>query len=187
MTIKNPNAPTGGRPPAKPILRAEIEEAQRHTKSNSQAAKYLNVPYKRYKQYAELYGLFAGHLNVRGVGIDKGFGKKPTSIPLRDILSGKHPTYSLSKLKNRLDGNRSHMQLDNLELRCYNCMFLTTGAPSVVYRGYMERSLRADLPPYTRHYDTDPIPADAIDPSDDLPTSDVTLTPEELEALYNPD
>lgn len=174
----------------KPILRSEIEEAQLHTKSNHQAARWLNVSYPRYKKYAQLYGIFERHLNVTGLGIDKGFAKHPTSIPLRDILAGKHPTYSRRKLKNRLiarkklvevcnicqfqerritdqkvplmlsfkDNNPKHMALDNLELLCYNCMFLTQGAPNVVYRHSLESSLagtyigRVELPITTADY-----------------------------------
>lgn len=213
MTISNPHHNKGGRPPAVPILRAEIEEAQRHTNSNAAAARYLNVSYKRYKQYAELYGLFERHLNVRGIGIEKGFSKRPTSIPLRDILAGKHPTYSLSKLKNRLiarkkiveectlcgfheqritdkkvplmltfkDGNRSNFQLDNLILLCYNCLFLTTGAPSVVNRGTIKRSLTH---PDTIHkYKAlEPTTADHYDTLHDI---DLTLDPDELHLLLN--
>lgn len=165
----------GGRAPT-PILRSEIEEAQRHTNSNAAAARYLNVTYERYRKYAKLYGLFDQHLNMEGWGIDKGWSKKPTSIPLTDILAGKHPDYSLAKLKNRLiarkkiveecslcgfnerritdqrvplmltfkDGKmRQNFSLENLQLLCYNCMFLTTGAPSVVYRGQITRSYTA--------------------------------------------
>ena len=29
---------------------------------------------------------------------------------------------------------------DNLQLLCYNCLFLTTGAPTVAHRGYIEKS-----------------------------------------------
>lgn len=143
-----------------PILRHQIEDAQRHTKSNMAAARYLGVSYPRYRQYAQLYGLFEQHLNVKGIGVDKGFSKRPTTIPLREILEGKHPTYSRPKLKNRLiargllphhcqlcgfdeqrvtdkqvplilqfkDGDPTHMQLENLHLLCYNCMFLTEGS-----------------------------------------------------------
>jgi len=195
-----------------PILRSAIEEAQRHTNSNAAAARYLNVPYGRYKQYAQLYGLFERHLNLTGKGVDKGFSKRPTSIPLREILEGKHPTYSISKLKNRLvargklhevcslcgfqerrvtdnkvplmlsfkDGDRTHMALDNLEVLCYNCMFLTTGAPSAVYRKGIKKTLMG-LPARTQ---IDPIPADARDREDD-PMDSIALTDEERAQLLN--
>lgn len=174
--IENPNAPernTHHR--ARIILRSEIEEAQRHTNSNAAAARWLNISYKVYRKYARLYNLFDRHLNISGVGVEKGFSKRPTSIPLRDILAGKHPNYSLAKLRNRLiarnkiteecglcgfnerritdnrvpvmltfkDGDRTNFSLSNLELRCYNCMFLTTGAPTVVNKRHIHKSFAA--------------------------------------------
>lgn len=197
MSIPNPNAKKGGKE-HKPILRSQIEEAQRHTNSNKGAARWLGVSYKSYKKYAQLYGIFERHMNEAGWGIEKGFSKRPTSIPLKEILEGKHPKYSLSKLKNRLiarkkiieqcslcgfherritdnkvplmmsfkDGNRTNFQLDNLQLLCYNCMFLTTGAPSAVYRGTLEKSLSK---PETiqRSYAVEPTTADAYDPIED--------------------
>lgn len=173
-----------------PILRHHIEEAQRHTKSNHAAARWLGVSYPRYRQYAKLYGLFDRHTNMKGTGIDKGFSKRASTIPLRDILAGKHPTYSRRKLKNRLiarkklinqcslcgfqearvtdgqvplilhfkDGDTTHMALDNLSLLCYNCMFLTQGAPSVVYRTQLDKVMHGksvrlnDLPITTSDY-----------------------------------
>ncbi len=197
-----------------PILRAQIEEAQRHTKSNKQAAKYLGVSYPRYKRYAELYGLFESHKNVEGVGIDKGFSKRPTSIPLREILAGNHPTYSRRKLKNRLlarghlknqcslcgfqeariqdgqvplmlsfkDGNTKHFALENLELLCYNCMFLTQGAPSAVYRQSIEKTL--DGKPI-KGQEILPTMADTYDPDDLTLYTLPVLSEEEKQALLD--
>lgn len=210
------NTPRGGK--SQPVLRSEILEAQKHTNSNSAAARWLNISYKRYKKYAELYGLFEGHLNPAGFGIDKGLSKHPTAIPLKDILEGKHPDYSLAKLKNRLiarkklteecaccgfnerrvtdgrvplmmhfkDGNHKNFTLENLELYCYNCMFLTTGAPSVVYRREIERSFTA---PQTipKIHKTPMTVADHYDPADtdDLSTLSIELTEAERQALYD--
>lgn len=202
-----------GRPPAPPILRKDIEAAQLQTNSNAAAARWLGVTYARYKQYAELYGIFERHLNPKGVGVDKGYSKNVKSIPLREILAGNHPDYSLSKLKNRLiargkltetcalcgfnerrvtdkkvplmmsfkDGNRKNMGLENLELLCYNCMFLTTGAPSAVYREGIERTLRG-LP---AHIAVEPTTADQYDPEDRDIQWDVTLSDEERTQLLN--
>lgn len=212
MSIALPNDTKRGPTPLPPILRAEIEEAQRHTNSNMAAARYLNVSYKRYRKYAKLYGIFDQHLNVSGVGIDKGWSKKPTSIPLRDILAGKHPDYNLARLKNRLiarkklpkqcalcgfheeritdqqsplmlrfkDGNRKNFSLENLELYCYNCMFLTTGAPTVVYREQITRSF--ENPDSIRKANTiPPKVSDSYDPEDEQPSS--LLTEEERLAI----
>lgn len=214
--IENPNPPKISKSSKNPtiILRSQIEEAQRHTNSNNAAARWLNVSYTMYKKYAKLYDLFDRHLNERGLGIEKGFAKRPSSIPLRDILAGKHPNYSLAKLKNRLiargkleeqcslcgfnehritdgrvplmltfkDDDRTNFSLSNLELRCYNCMFLTAGAPTVVNKvQHIEQSFtnpqripKASTVPMTT--------ADAYDLHDDI---DIHLTEEEKQALLD--
>jgi hypothetical protein len=78
---------------------------------------------------------------------------------LEEILSGNHPNYNRTKLKERLinagyfveecqlcgfnkkrnfdnrcplvlhclDGNDKNLRLENLQMRCYNCSYLTTG------------------------------------------------------------
>jgi hypothetical protein len=213
MSIELPQSNTNrGNRSLKPILRIEIEEAQRNTHSNSAAARWLGVSYIRYRKYAKLYGLFDRHLNASGVGIDKGWSKNPTSIPLKDILAGKHPKYSLAKLKNRLvarkklveacnlcgfqerritdqkvplmltfkDGDRTHFELGNLELLCYNCMFLTTGAPSVVNRSQLARSYTH---PQTipQSANISPTLADQFDPGE--PDIDMHLTDAEKAEL----
>jgi hypothetical protein len=155
----------------KPISRADIVEAQKYTKSNRAAAKFLGVSQPRYKKYASVYNLYDSHSNRKGVGIPKGYSFKPSSVPLKDIFANKHPTYNLLRLKNRLiargifvdacamcgfnekrvtDGKSPNIitfkngvrdyALDNLELRCYNCLFLTTGAPSVAHKEYIHKS-----------------------------------------------
>lgn len=48
---------------------------------------------------------------------------------------------------------------DNLQLLCYNCLFLTTGAPTVAHRGYIEKSFDApDKIP--KVWQVDPRPGD---------------------------
>jgi hypothetical protein len=222
MSIRNPNSPTNrSRAPGKIILRSEIEEAQRHTNSNAAAARWLNVNYGRYRKYAQLYGIFERHLNPAGFGVDKGASKRPTSIPLKEILEGKHPKYSLAKLKNRLiarkkliekcslcgfderritdkrvplmltfkDDDRTNFQLNNLALLCYNCMFLTTGAPSVVNRNLIERSFTN--PESIPKIQSRPmVTADYYDPTEDaeaLHNISLELTEEERQTLYNED
>lgn len=215
--IENPNAPEPSRRGhAKLILRSQIEEAQRHTNSNAAAARWLNVSYKIYKKYATLYGLFEKHLNPTGLGIEKGFSKRPTSIPLRDVLAGKHPNYSLAKLRNRLiargklteqchlcgfderritdnrvpvmltfkDGNHTNYSLENLELRCYNCMFLTTGAPTVVNKRHIKKSFAAPekIPQSKKQAITT---ADYYDTIEDLQIDAYILTDEEKNALLD--
>jgi hypothetical protein len=180
---------------APPLLRKDIEEAQLHTNSNRKAAKWLGVSPQRYSRYAKLYGLYERHSNKTGIGTSKGFAKRPTSIPLREVLAGKHPHYSRAKLKNRLiarkkiiekcalcgfeerritdgkipliinhkNGDKTNFALENLELLCYNCLFLTTGAPQVAYRGDIKTSLEKGT---TRHPQMEPTEADMYDPDD---------------------
>lgn len=215
MSIPNPNKKKGGRRPHRPILRSEIEEAQRNTNSNMAAARFLGVDYRQYRKYAKLYNLFDQHLNERGVGIDKGFSKKATSVPLKEIFENKHPKYSLARLKNRLiarkkldekcnlcgfdekritdkkvpliinfiNGEKDY-SLSNLELLCYNCMFLTTGAPSVVHRGQIEKSFTEPERIPIKHQisikESDYYPS-ALETS--LEDVDIQLSPEEIRKL----
>ena len=220
MSFRNPDSvPRGSK--AVPILRSQILEAQKHTNSNAAAARWLNVSYERYRKYAKLYDLFDQHMNQEGIGVDKGMSKRPTSIPLKDILAGNHPDYSIAKLKNRLiarkklieecaccgfnekritdgrvplmirfkDHNHKNFSLENLELYCYNCMFLTTGAPSVVYRtSHIEKSfIQPEKIP--KKHTTPMTVADHYDPQDrdTLEEISIELTEEERQHLYNDD
>jgi hypothetical protein len=189
-------------PATPPITRAEIEHAQANTKSNMEAARFLNVGYERYKRYAKIYNLFDSHLNPTGIGVNKGYAARPSSVPLKDVFANKHPTYSIVRLKNRMiarniiaeecsmcgfkekritdsktplmltfkNGTRDFTQ-SNLELLCYNCLFLTTGAPSVANRGYIKKSFNApdEIP---KRWDVAPRPADSIDVGEEDDTSE---------------
>ena len=189
---KQVGGPTRG-PTVPPLTQKEIEHAQKNTKSNMEAARFLNVGYERYKRYAKIYGLFDQHLNQKGIGTNKGYASRPSSVPLKDVFDNKHPTYNIVRLKNRMiarnllleeccmcgfkekritdsktpliltfkDGKKDFRR-DNLELLCYNCLFLTSGAPSIANRGYVHRSLtKPDTTP--KVWDVDPRPADNID------------------------
>ena len=154
----------------KPLLRSQIEDAIKNTRSNSQAAKYLGVHPLTYKKYASIYGLYDQHSNKRGVGVSKGFINK--GVKIEDVFAGKHIGYNLVRLKHRMiarriikeecsycnfserritdkkspliltfkDGDRKNYNKDNLHLVCYNCMFLTSGAPSVAHQNHIEYS-----------------------------------------------
>jgi hypothetical protein len=52
------------------------------------------------------------------------------------VTDGKSPL--LLTFKNRV---KDYSQ-DNLMLLCYNCLFLTTGAPTVAHKGYIEKSFK---------------------------------------------
>lgn len=144
-------------PSQRPLLESEIRHAQSVTKSAAEASRYLNVNYDTYKKYAKMYGIFHQHINKSGRGISR--RKIKGTFGLDDILAGNHPTYSHTKLKERMiragyiaeecsmcgfqkkreidnrgpfvlicvDGNNHNLKFENLELRCFNCVYLTTG------------------------------------------------------------
>lgn len=97
MDIRRPGGGTNRRP----LLKRDIEEAQRNSLSAMGAARWLNRSYSTYKKYAKSYGLHERHLNQGGKGMSKPHvqGKR---YPLSDILEGKHPTYNVKQLQKRL-------------------------------------------------------------------------------------
>jgi len=180
----------------RPISKADIEYAQKNTKSNMEAARFLNVGYVRYRRYAKIYNLFDSHANPFGVGTSKGFASRPSSVKLKDIFANKHPHYSMVRLKHRLiarniipeqceycgfkekrvtdsktpllltfrDGTRNYA-VENLQLLCYNCLFLTTGSPTVANRGYVLKSL-TDPESIPKEWQVNPRPGDQHDLDD---------------------
>ena len=51
---------------------------------------------------------------------------------------------------------------DNLQLLCYNCLFLTTGAPTVAHRGYIEKSFE-EPDKIPKNWQVDHRAVDAVD------------------------
>ena len=93
-----------------------ILEAQSHTKSNMEAARWLKVSYNTYKKWAKYYKVFEQHLNQSGVGVKKGWATY--RIPLEEIFEGKRKcNYTLPMLKKRMveDGYAKE--------ECYSCSF----------------------------------------------------------------
>lgn len=157
----------------RPLLKYEIEEAQRHSRSAAEASRYLGVDPRTYKKYADIYGIYGLLLNKRGFGTDKGFAKtQKHTVKLKDVFANKHPDYPMQRLKYRMivrkiipdlcdccgfdegrftDGKKpliltfreekGDFTPTNLVLLCYNCVFLTKGAPSVVNKKTIKRSL----------------------------------------------
>ena len=83
-----------------------IEESQKHSKSNMEAARWLKVSYNTYKKWAKYYNLFDKHLNQSGFGVKKGWATY--RIPLEEIFNGARKCYyTLPTLKKRMveDGN----------------------------------------------------------------------------------
>ena len=112
-------------PAAKNLTRQDIERAQKHTKSNRAAAKFLGCSYNTYLLYAKMYideetgkNLFDKHLNRSGKGIPK-WGNNGRDIPINEILNGTAPrhSYDATKLKSAL---LAEQKLIN---HCYKCGF----------------------------------------------------------------
>ena len=160
----------------KPLLKREIEIAQKNTRSAAEAARYLGTSYNTYKKYAKLYGIFDQHKNPSGKGIPRPH-VHGRYYSMDDILAGKHPSYDLKKLKERLfktaikkeecemcgmsekrvtdqrsplmlvfkDGDSTNHKLENLQILCYNCTFLTAGNLNRV-NVKIKKDMKEDIP-----------------------------------------
>ena len=118
------------------ISETEIRYAMENTKSNAAAARFLKVSFTTYKKYARMYTdsesgktLYELHKNQYGVGITKDVVKAAGGrYSIENILSGKHPTYPVWKLRNRI------LALGILPEKCSCC-------------GYEERRVSDDTVP----------------------------------------
>lgn len=91
------------------LTEGEVRKAIANTRSNLAAARFLGISIDSWKKYASQYidretgqSLYDLHKNQAGKGIHKkgGFSRKKADI--FEILEGKHPNYSKTKLKSRL-------------------------------------------------------------------------------------
>lgn len=83
-----------------PILEHEIKEANEHTGSCAEAARYLEVGYKTYKRYAKMYGLFLEQKNPGSGDHTKQSFSNPV-YAFDDVLAGKYPEYPPVRIKQR--------------------------------------------------------------------------------------
>jgi hypothetical protein len=96
--------------PSKILPKEDILRAQKMTRSNMAAARYLHVSYNHYKKYAKMYKnddgvtLLEAHMNQAGEGIPKFALAGGKEIPLMDLLEGKVPIehFDPRKIKARL-------------------------------------------------------------------------------------
>jgi len=141
--------------PALGFTASQIKFARMNTKSNSAAARFLNVSFNTYRKYALLHNMFEQHKNQSGKDIQKGGRRR--KVPWDEIFDNKHPNYNLNHLKLRLreeliieekcetcgystrrdfdnkislvldfrDGNMENMSRENMRFLCYNCKFNT--------------------------------------------------------------
>ena len=83
------------------ITKQMAERAVANTKSNMEAARWLDVHYVTWKKWAKYYDLFEQHKNQQGRGIKKGWATY--RISLENIFNGKRKSpYSLGTLKRRM-------------------------------------------------------------------------------------
>lgn len=111
--------------PSKIITKEEILRAQKMTRSNMAAARYLHISYNHYKKYAKMYKdeegvtLLEAHKNQAGEGIPKFALAGKDKIPLMDLLEGRVPIehFDARKIKQRL------IFEGLIEEKCNKCTF----------------------------------------------------------------
>ena len=107
------------------LTEAQIRYAMKNSKSNSGAARFLNVSLTTYQKYSKRYidtdtgkDLWDLQKNKRGKGVKKPYNINRGKYALKDILEGKYPTYSVHRLKNRLINNADKVKFPH---KCHNC------------------------------------------------------------------
>lgn len=142
----------------RPLIKADIERGYAHSRSAAEAARFLDVDYRTFKKYAKLYGIW--HTNPGGKGIPRPGAYHPFSLESilqgkhpnynhkrlkeRLIRAGVLKNecalcgYDKARVDGRVpltlyikDGNKHNLSLENLELRCWNCYYLTAGRMDV--------------------------------------------------------
>ncbi len=117
------NRKQAGRP-RRDFSEAVIRNAMKHTQSNFQAARYLNVTIETYWKYAKLYidqdsgkSLYELHKNDSGRGIKRVKWNHDISVEkINEIMSSEsYRAVNQQKLKNRL------IYEGILRMECYNC------------------------------------------------------------------
>ena len=112
-----------GRPP-RDLSESVIRNAMKHTQSNFQAARYLNLTIETYRKYAKLYidqesgkTLYEYHKNNSGKGIKKVNWKHDISVEkINEIMASEsYRAVNFQKLKNRL------VYEGILRMECYGC------------------------------------------------------------------
>jgi len=105
--------------PAKILTKEDILRAQKVTRSNMAASRFLHVSYNHYKKYAKMYKndegvtLLEAHMNQSGEGIPKYTAEK--EIPLDDLLNGLVPIehFDPRKVKARIVSEAKMVEVCN--------------------------------------------------------------------------
>lgn len=116
------NKPKGR--PGRDLTESAIRNAMKHTQSNLQAARYLNITIETYRKYAKLYvdretgkTLYELHKNRDGIGISRIKWRKELSLEKLEkiITSDSYRAFNQQKLKARL------VYEGILRQECYRC------------------------------------------------------------------
>ena len=81
------------------ISKSKVVWAINETQSMRQASQLLGIAYNTFKKYAKLYEVWAPLESAKGISQRGTTGFKP--VELAEIFSGKHPSYSDTKLMHR--------------------------------------------------------------------------------------
>ena len=81
------------------VSKSRVVWAINETQSMRQASKLLGLAYNTFKKYAKLYEVWAPLDSAAGIRTSNTTRFKP--VELEDIFSGKHPSYSNTKLLHR--------------------------------------------------------------------------------------
>ena len=95
------------------ISKSKVVWAINETQSMRQASQLLGIAYNTFKKYAKLYEVWAPLESAKGISQRGTTGFKP--VELAEIFSGKHPSYSDTKLLHRC------FREGYLEECCGNC------------------------------------------------------------------
>ena len=110
--------------PKRDLTESVIRNAMKHTQSNFQAARYLNVTIETYRKYAKMYvdqetgkNLYELHKNDTGLGIKRIKWNKEISVEkINEIVTSEsYRAVDQQKLKNRL------IYEGILRMECYKC------------------------------------------------------------------
>ena len=117
------------------LTEAQIRYAMKNSKSNSGAARFLNISLTTYQKYSKQYideetgkTLWDIHKNQKGTGVKKPYNVGKGKYALNDILDGKHPNYSVHLLKKRLINNSHKEELD-FPHECHSCGYKEKDCP----------------------------------------------------------
>jgi len=107
------------------LSETQIRYAMKNSKSNSAAARFLNISLTTYQKYAKSYvdvetekTLWELQKNKRGKGVKKPYNINKGMYSLVDIFEGKYPEYSVSQLKRRIINSAEKI---DFKIECDNC------------------------------------------------------------------